>query len=92
MEVGVAWGYYSEIFINQKPPKATTLLDWYNQDLRCWSWRKFGECNCTPQHTMLYTPETHMEYIKEKLGATDVKDKDSPLTKPRTTSRLSAMM
>lgn len=71
MEVGVAWGYYSEIFINKKTPKAVTLLDWYNQDLRCWSWRKFGECNCTPQHTMLYTPETHMEYIKEKFAQFD---------------------
>jgi hypothetical protein len=68
MEVGVAWGYYSEIFINQKTPKVITLLDWYNQDLRCWSWRKFGECTCIPQHTMLYTPETHMEYIKEKFA------------------------
>ena len=71
MEVGVAWGYYSELVINQKNPKTTTLLDWYNQDLRCWSWRKFGKCNCTPEHKMLYTPETHMDYIKEKFKKFD---------------------
>ena len=68
MEVGVAWGYYSELVASQKNPKSIHLLDWYNQDLKCWSWRKFGECQCSTKHTLDYTPETHEKFITEKFS------------------------
>ncbi len=68
MELGVAWGYYSELIANQVKPKSIDLVDWYNQDLKCWSWRKFGSCQCDPKHELLYTPETHQEYIVNKFS------------------------
>jgi hypothetical protein len=68
MELGVAWGYYSEIVARLKNPSSIDLVDWYNQDLKCWSWRKFGSCQCEPKHELLYTPETHQEYITNKFG------------------------
>lgn len=68
MELGVAWGYYSEIVANLKSPSSIDLVDWYNQDLKCWSWRKFGSCQCEPKHQLLYTPETHQEYISNKFS------------------------
>ena len=68
MEVGVAWGYYSELVASQKNPKSIHLLDWYNQDLKCWSWRKFGKCQCSTKHTLDYTPETHEKFITEKFS------------------------
>ena len=68
MELGVAWGYYSEIVANLKNPSSIDLVDWYNQDLKCWSWRKFGSCQCEPKHQLLYTPETHQEYITNKFS------------------------
>lgn len=68
MELGVAWGYYSEIIANLKNPISIDLVDWYNQDLKCWSWRKFGSCQCQPKHELLYTPETHFDYIKDKFS------------------------
>ena len=68
MELGVAWGYYSEIVANLKNPSSIDLVDWYNQDLKCWSWRKFGSCQCDPKHELLYTPETHQEYITNKFS------------------------
>lgn len=68
MEVGVAWGYYSELIAEQKNPSLIHLVDWFNQDLKCWSWRKFGECKCDNiKHELLYTPETHEKYIIEKF-------------------------
>jgi hypothetical protein len=68
MEVGVAWGYYSELIAEQKNPSLIHLVDWFNQDLKCWSWRKFGECKCdNVKHELLYTPETHEKYIIEKF-------------------------
>jgi hypothetical protein len=68
MELGVAWGYYSEIVAKLKTPSSIDLVDWYNQDLKCWSWRKFGSCQCEPKHQLLYTPETHQEYINNKFS------------------------
>lgn len=68
MEVGVAWGYYSELIAQQKNPKLIHLVDWFNQDLKCWSWRMFGECKCEGfKHELLYTPETHEQYIIDKF-------------------------
>jgi hypothetical protein len=65
LEIGVAWGYSAEMFIRQADASMADLLDIYNQDLKCWSWRKFGECKCDGfKHELLYTPETHEEYIK----------------------------
>lgn len=69
MEIGVAWGYYSDVVCEVAKPKETVLVDNYDQDLKCWSWRKFGECKCQNQtHEMLYTPETHESYIIEKFS------------------------
>jgi hypothetical protein len=68
MELGVAWGYYSDIVASLKSPLSIDLVDWYNQDLKCWSWRKFGECQCEPKHELLYTPETHESYIFNKFS------------------------
>jgi hypothetical protein len=68
MELGVAWGYYSEIVAKLKTPSSIDLIDWYNQDLKCWSWRKFGSCQCEPKHELLYTPDTHQEYINNKFS------------------------
>jgi len=68
MELGVAWGYYSDLVAKQIEPKSIDLVDWYNQDLKCWSWRKFGSCQCQPKHELLYTPETHQEYIANKFS------------------------
>lgn len=65
LEIGVAWGYSAQMFINGSNAKSAVLLDTYNQDLKCWSWRKFGECKCDGmKHELLYTPETHEEYIQ----------------------------
>jgi hypothetical protein len=66
LEVGVAWGYSAEMFIRSSEAQSADLLDTYNQDLKCWSWRKFGSCKCDGfSHKLLYTPETHEQYIKE---------------------------
>lgn len=74
MEVGVAWGYYSELVAKQKNPETIHLVDWFNQDLKCWSWRKFGECKCEGiKHEMLYTPETHEKYILDKFSGYNIK-------------------
>lgn len=68
MELGVAWGYYSDIVAKSRNPLSIDLVDWYNQDLKCWSWRKFGSCQCEPKHELLYTPETHMQYVENKFS------------------------
>lgn len=69
MEVGVAWGYYSDYVCSVADPRETYLADVYDQDLKCWSWRKYGECKCeNEKHEMLYTPETHESYIIEKFS------------------------
>lgn len=69
LEVGVAWGYSAELFAGASKASSVTLLDWYNQDLKCWSWRKFGSCQCQGfKHELLYTPETHEQYIKDKFS------------------------
>jgi len=66
LEIGVAWGYYSEFVAENANPQSIDLPDFYDLDLKCWSWRKFGECKCEPvKHEMKYTPETHEPYIKE---------------------------
>ncbi len=67
LEVGVAWGYYADLVIESTNPISVDLIDKFDQDLRCWSWRKFGECKCDGfKHEELYTPETHIYYIKDK--------------------------
>lgn len=67
MELGVAWGYYSELIAEQRSPKSIDLVDWYNQDFKCWSWRKFGECKCNPKHIKEYESDSHFEYINNKF-------------------------
>lgn len=64
MEIGVAWGYYSEIVCKEASPREIVLVDPFNSDLKCWSWRKFGSCQCTNmKHELLFTPETNEQYI-----------------------------
>jgi hypothetical protein len=68
LEAGVAWGYYSDLVVNATNPELVHLVDWFRGDLKCWSWRKFGECKCEPvKHELLYTPETHAQYIRDKF-------------------------
>lgn len=68
LEIGVAWGYSAELFASNSNASLVHLVDWYNQDLKCWSWRKFGSCQCEGfKHELLYTPETHEEYIINKF-------------------------
>jgi hypothetical protein len=68
MELGVAWGYYSELIAETRNPYSIDLIDRYDQDFKCWSWRKFGECKCTPKHEYLYDQKTHMTYISKKFS------------------------
>ena len=64
MEIGVAWGYYSEAVCKEASPREIVLVDPFNSDLKCWSWRKFGSCQCTNmKHELLFTPETNEQYI-----------------------------
>lgn len=66
LEIGVAWGYYADL-VSAKNPSTFHLMDTFTQDLKCWSWRKFGECKCNGfKHELLYTPETHEDYIKDR--------------------------
>jgi hypothetical protein len=66
LEIGVAWGYYADL-VCSKNPSAFHLMDTYSQDLKCWSWRKFGECKCDgKKHELLYLPETHQAYIDNR--------------------------
>jgi hypothetical protein len=68
LEVGVAWGYSAELFAGTSEASKIDLLDLYNQDLKCWSWRQFGSCQCDGmKHELLYLPETHEQYIKDKF-------------------------
>ncbi len=70
LEVGVAWGYSVDLF--GKNASSMTLVDWFNQDLKCWSWRKFGSCQCQGmKHELLYTPENHEQYIIDKYSNRD---------------------
>lgn len=73
MEIGVAWGYYSEAVCKEASPREIVLVDPFNSDLKCWSWRKFGSCQCTNmKHELLFTPETNEQYIIDlfsKYGA-----------------------
>jgi hypothetical protein len=69
LEFGVAWGYSAELFINTAKASHALLVDLYNQDLKCWSWRKFGSCQCEGfKHELLYTPENHQQYIIDKFS------------------------
>lgn len=74
MEIGVAWGYYSELVCQEASPREIVLVDPFNSDLKCWSWRKFGSCQCTNmKHELLFTPETNEQYIIDlfsKYGTT----------------------
>jgi hypothetical protein len=68
MEIGVAWGYSAKLFIEASVASEALLIDLYNQDLKCWSWRKFGSCQCEGfKHELLYTPETHEQYIVDQF-------------------------
>lgn len=74
MEVGVAWGYSVELFAGASEASVVHLVDWFNQDLKCWSWRKFGSCQCEGfKHELLYTPETHEQYIIDKFSNYNLK-------------------
>jgi hypothetical protein len=69
LELGVAWGYSAKMFIDASEASEALLVDLYNQDLKCWSWRKFGSCQCDGlKHELLYTPETHQIYIINKFS------------------------
>lgn len=69
LEVGVAWGYSAKMFIDTAEASKALLIDLYSQDLKCWSWRKFGSCQCDGMtHELLYTPETHQQYIIDKFS------------------------
>lgn len=64
LEIGVAWGYSAEYVLQSANPSTFHLMDTFDQDLMCWSWRKFGECKCSGhKHELLYTSETHEQYI-----------------------------
>jgi hypothetical protein len=66
LEVGVAWGYSAKLFIETSSAREADLLDNYDQDLKCWSWRSFGSCQCEGmKHELLYTRDTHEQYIKD---------------------------
>lgn len=68
LEAGVAWGYYSELVAQSTNPELVHLVDFFRSDSRCWSWRDFGECKCNPiKHKLVFTPETHASYIKDKF-------------------------
>jgi len=70
MEVGVAWGYSVQMFLDATEAQSADLVDLYNQDLKCWSWRKFESCQCNGfKHELLYTPETHEQYIIDKFSS-----------------------
>jgi hypothetical protein len=57
------------MFINASEASEALLVDLYNQDLKCWSWRKFGSCQCQGfKHELLYTPENHQMYIIDKFS------------------------
>lgn len=69
LEIGVAWGYSAKMFIDATDANSADLLDGYDQDLKCWSWRQFGSCQCDGmKHELLYIPETHEDYIKDKFA------------------------
>ena len=69
LEFGVAWGYSAQLFIDTAKASHAVLVDLYNQDLKCWSWRKFGSCQCEGfKHELLYTPENHQQYIIDKFS------------------------
>jgi len=69
MELGVAWGYYAEFVAENVKTQSIDLVDYFNIDLKCWSWRKFGECKCEPiKHTMDYSPKSHHSYIIDKFS------------------------
>jgi hypothetical protein len=66
MEVGVAWGYYSEFVCEHTNPVSVDFVDRFNQDMKCWSWRRTGECQCSPKkHEYLFTAEESEQYIKD---------------------------
>ena len=68
MEAGVAWGYYSELVAQQTEPELIHLFDYFRGDLKCWSWREFGECLCEPtKHELLYTRKTQVSFIENKF-------------------------
>lgn len=67
VEVGVAWGGYSEELAEKLNPASITLIDLYNQDHMCWSLRFRGECTCETPHG-LYTKETHEAWVREHFS------------------------
>ena len=68
MEAGVAWGYYSELVAEHCDPELIHLFDYFSGDLKCWSWRAFGECQCQPiKHEKLYTRKTQIPFIEDKF-------------------------
>lgn len=68
MEIGVAWGYYSDLVCKIANPEKTTLLDPFTDDLRCWSWRKFGECKCTPKHEQLFGYHESENWLRKEFS------------------------
>ena len=68
VEIGVAWGYYSDLVCKIANPLKTILLDPFTDDLRCWSWRRFGECKCTPKHEELYGFHEAEEWLRKEFS------------------------
>jgi hypothetical protein len=69
MEVGVAWGYYSELVCESANPSVIDLVCRFDQDMKCWSWRRFGECQCKPiKHTYDFSAEESEDFIKNKFS------------------------
>ena len=68
LEIGVAWGYYSDLICKTLNPEKTILLDPFDQDHRCWSWRQFGECKCTPKHEQFYDYGEAEEWLKKEFS------------------------
>lgn len=68
MEIGVSWGYYSNLVCKIANPQKTVLLDPFTDELRCWSWRQFGECKCTPKHQELYKEHESEDWLRKEFA------------------------
>lgn len=68
LEIGVAWGYYSDLVCKIANPKKTILLDPFTDELICWSWRRFGECKCTPKHEKLYDVFEAEDWLRKEFS------------------------
>jgi len=69
MEIGVAWGYYSDIVCKTTNPTSTELVDLYDNELKCWTDLRLGQCMCDGmKHERLYDSDTHEQYIIDQFS------------------------